>query len=348
MKSYFCGIDLSARSSHICILDTDLNIVKKGVVKNDLHAVIKWLAPYRDHMKTVVESTFNWYWLIDGLQDNGFDVCLAHTLGLYMITGAKVKTDKRDAERLAYLLRIGAIPKAYIYPKEHRPVRDLVRRRNRLVQMRGGEYGTIRRTLLRHGILNHSRYSVTCLDDSDMDELFSHPMSQLYAKQELERIRLYNDQISEMEKQIALQAHEHPEYIRLLKVPGIRHALAPTIFYEIGDIYRFKNARHFSSYSRLVPGVSQSGKITKKGRGSKQGNPHLKWAFSQAAAYAVRYYGRIRACFERQLSRHRGRARKLVVYNIIAHKLAVAVYHILRDGVDYNEEMLFGAANPGA
>ena len=66
---------------------------------------------------------------------------LAHTLGLYLITGAKVKTDRRDAYSLAKLLLVGAVPQAYIYPVETRPVRDLLRRRARLVQVRAGEYG---------------------------------------------------------------------------------------------------------------------------------------------------------------------------------------------------------------
>ena len=64
----------------------------------------------------MVESTFNWYWLIDGLQAEGYEVVLAHTLGLYLITGAKVKTDRRDAYSLAKLLLVGAVPAAYIYP----------------------------------------------------------------------------------------------------------------------------------------------------------------------------------------------------------------------------------------
>src|SRR5438552_16870046 len=111
------------------------------------------MEPYRGDLKIVVESTFNWYWLIDGLQAAGFGVVLAHTLGLYLITGAKVKTDRRDAYELAKLLLVGAVPAAYIYPVATRPARDLLRRRGRLVQVRAGEYGSCRRLLLRQGIL---------------------------------------------------------------------------------------------------------------------------------------------------------------------------------------------------
>src|SRR5207253_2924758 len=187
--------------------------------------------------KIVVESTFNWYWLIDGLQAAGFEVVLAHTLGLYLITGAKVKTDRRDAYSLAKLLLAGVVPAAYIYPVETRPVRDLLRRRTRLVQVRAGEYGSLRRLLLRQGILS-SKLQV------------------------------------------------------------------------------------FSSYCRLVPGIAQSGNVTRRGRASKQGNHYLKAAFSQAAVHAVRCYPKVRRYYERQLKRHQGRGRQMICYNIIAHKLA--------------------------
>ena len=93
----------------------------------------------------------------------------------------------------------------------------------------------------------------------------------------------------------------------------------------------------------MVPGVAQSGTSTKRGRGSKQGNAYLKWAFSQAAVHAVRYCPRVKRSYERHLKRHRGRAGKLIARSIIAHKLAQAVFYVLRDRVQYQEEMLFGS-----
>jgi transposase len=146
-----------------------------------------------------------------------------------------------------------------------------------------------------------------------------------------------------MEEMIFHSVKGCEQYDRLLAIEGIGKTLAITIYYEVGDISRFPNARMFSSYCRVVPGVAQSGTSTRRGRGSKQGNPYLKWAFTQAAVHAVRVAPSVRRCYERHLRRHRGRGRKLIAYNIIAHKLAQAVYHVLRDEVDYKEEMLFGS-----
>ena len=95
--TFYCGIDLSARDCHLCVIDEQLKVIVDQKLRNEIGRICQLLRPYRGNLKIVVESTFNRYWLIDGLQAEGFEVILAHTLGLYLITGAKVKTDRRDA-----------------------------------------------------------------------------------------------------------------------------------------------------------------------------------------------------------------------------------------------------------
>lgn len=339
---FYCGIDLSARDSHICILDDSLSIHLQQKSANELPRIANLLQPFRPNLQIVIESTFNWYWLVDGLQHLGFDVSLAHTLGLAMITQAKVKTDRRDAFTLAKLLRAGVIPKAYIYPAPTRPVRDLLRRRLKAVSLRAQEYGCLRQLLLREGILSSSRNDIKLAEEDDLKEWLTHPLVIISASHQIERIELLSRQIEELEQQILDLTRDKADYKRLLKIAGIGRILALTILYEVGEITRFETARHFSSYCRLVPGVAQSGAVSRRGRASKQGNAYLKSAFNQAAVAAVRSYPRIRSCYERHLKRHRGGARKLVAYNVIAHKLAQAVYFVLKRGEDYREEMLFG------
>ena len=162
---FYCGIDLHARRSQICVVDADGNkVFERKRVPNDLEEILGHLQPFREGLKIVVESTFNWYWLVDGLQDAGCDVTLAHTFGLFVITKAKVKTDRRDAYRLARLLRANEIHAAYIYPKETRPIRDLVRQRTRVVSFRAREYANTRMRLYQHGILDHTRNSARSID----------------------------------------------------------------------------------------------------------------------------------------------------------------------------------------
>ncbi len=340
--AFYCGIDLHARSSQVAVIDEDLGVQINKKIPNRLEAFFELFKPFEPAPRIVVESTFNWYWLVDGLQDAGFEVTLAHTLGLYMITKAKVKTDRRDALTLAKLLRVDAIPKAYIYPRETRPIRDLVRTRTHLVQQRSSEYTSLRRLFYQLGIFDHTRKMVMELEHDDLKRYLADPRLQLPARQVIDRIRIFCKQIGELEREIVDASRGRPGYRRLLEIPGFGEALAAVTFYEIGEVSRFKGARNFSSYCRLVPGAANSGNKSGRGRGSKQGNPHLKYAFGQAAVHAVRCYPKIKRCFERHFKRQRGRARKLIAYNIVAHKLALAAYHILREGTKYNEKMLFG------
>jgi transposase len=241
--SFYSGIDLSARVSHVCVINQQLATLIDQKVPNDLDRIIRLLEPYRAALKIVVESTFNWYWIVDGLRAAGFDVCLAHTLGLYMITGAKVKTDRRDAFSLAKLLLAGVIPPAYIYPAQTRPVRDLLRQRSVLVHRRAEEYGHLSHLLLREGILDRSRHDIEEGDEAELEQYFAHPLIQLTARQQLDRIHLYSEQISNLEQTIDERTRDQVSFERLLQVYGIGQILALTILYEVGEISRFESVR---------------------------------------------------------------------------------------------------------
>ena len=148
----------------------------------------------------VVESTINWEWLVYGLQKHGYEVKLAHTLGLKAITWSKKKTDTWDAFTLVKLLWGRLIPEAYIYPYELRPVRDLVRERIPLVTKRATEYGAINRMLLKYNIQGFDRNAVKHLSEKDMHELYHHPFIRTKATMELQRIELLTEQIRLIEK----------------------------------------------------------------------------------------------------------------------------------------------------
>lgn len=308
---------------------------------NHLPTILHELDNFSPKPSAVVESTLNWYWLVDGLQEAGFEVKLAHIFGLHMITGAKVKTDRRDAFSLARLLRLDAIPEAYIYPKQRRPVRDLLRRRNRMVSVRAAAYVSMKQILLQQGILGYSLADLKRLDEEGIEGLFDHPVIQASMRLELERIRLYNREINTLERIILQSVAEEPLFELLQTIPGVGKILGLTIFYEVGDIERFSGPKPFCSYSRVVPGVAQSSSVTRRGRGSKQGNPHLKWAFMQAACISVRYEPTVRKFRQTHLARRRSKARKLISMSIVAHKLAIGAYYVLKDRVPFKMELMF-------
>ncbi|MBA2481748.1 MAG: IS110 family transposase [Planctomycetes bacterium] len=339
--TYYCGIDLGRSSSHVCVIDEEQRVLFDRKLPNRPEAITACLTPFRDQVRTVVESTATWYWLVDCLQDAQIPVTLAHTYGLHAITRAKIKTDKRDARTLARLLRSNMIPPAYIYPRDRRPLRDALRRRWKLVQMRADEYRGMRTILAQHGLIEITLADIKTMEEADIPSVLAHPALRLHARQELERIALYSTQIQALEEEISKSIEDTDPYRNLTSIPGVGIVIALTLICEIGDISRFPDARKFSSYCRVVPGCADSGDSRRRGRGSKQGNPYLKWALNQAAIRAVQHDPRFRAFFEKHAKRHVGRTQKIITYGIVAHRLALAVYHILKHHVPYQEDRLF-------
>ena len=133
MKVYG-GIDLHSNNNVIVLLDEEDRVVYRERLANDLQLVLRGLEPYRDTIEgLVVESTYNWYWLVDGLMDAGYRVHLANTAAIVQYSGLKYADDDSDARWLATLLRLGVLPEGYIYPKTERPIRDLLGKRSQLV-----------------------------------------------------------------------------------------------------------------------------------------------------------------------------------------------------------------------
>ena len=134
MKLY-CGIDLHSNNSVIVILDETDKVIYQKKLNNDLELILQQLSAFIDGIVAIaIESTFNWYWLVDGLQAAGYEVKLVNTTAVQTYSGLKFTDDKHDARWLAHLLRLGILPTGYIYPKVERAVRDLLRKRSQLVQ----------------------------------------------------------------------------------------------------------------------------------------------------------------------------------------------------------------------
>jgi transposase len=160
---------------------------------------------------------------------------------------------------------------------------------------------------------------------------------------ELDRVRFYSTQVQHLENIVLSAAAQEPDFDLLLTIPGVGKILAAMIFYETGNIERFKSVKHYCSYARVVPGIAQSSNTIRRGKGSKQGNPYLKFAFTQAAALAVRYVGPIRKFRLKHMARRRSKARKLISISIVSHKLATAAYYMLTRRQPFQQEIMFGS-----
>ena len=338
MKLY-AAIDLHSNNSVLVILDEHDKIVYERRLPNELPTILAQLAPHRESIEAIaVESTYNWYWLVDGLMDAGYTLKLVNTSAVKSYDGLKYTGDEHDARHLAHLLRLGILPTGYIYPKEERAVRDLLRKRAQLVRCRTVQILSIQNLISRNRGKGISTEEIRKLDDNAIGQTCDgDSIRTLAVKSNLTVMRCLDEQILGLERVLLSRAKLKPAFEKLLTVDGIWKILGMTIMYEAGSMDRFAKVGQFASYARCVSSSRWSnGK--KKGDGNrKNGNKYLAWAFVEAAHYAVRYNERIRKFHNRKKAKTNG----VVAIKAVAHKLARACYHVLKEQVPFEEARAF-------
>ena len=334
----YSGIDLHSNNSVVTVVDESDRVVAEKRLPNDLAKILAFLLPWRATLAgVVVESTFNWYWLVDGLQEEGYKVHLANTAAIKQYEGLKYTDDKSDARWLAHILRLGILPEGYIYPKEERAIRDLLRKRSQLVRQRTTHILSIQNLMSRNTGRSMSGTKIKTLTELEVDGMFGSDDVAAAVKCNLRACRFLAKEIILLEKMILSSASIKPEYENLLTVDGIGKALALTIMLETGDISRFGKVGNFASYCRCVDSRRISNEKKKGENNGKNGNKYLAWAFVEAANFAIRYNKVIRRFYERKKSKRNG----IVAIKAVAHKLARACYHILKDNVPFSVELAF-------
>lgn len=338
MKLYG-GIDLHSNNSVVVLLDEQDRVMLERRLANDLDLILRALSPYQEVIEGLaVESTYNWYWLVDGLMAAGYTVQLVNTAAVKQYEGLKHTDDHFDARWLAHLLWLGVLPTGYIYPKEQRAVRDLLRKRAQLVRQKTANVLSIQNLVTRNTGTSVSADRIRQWEETDIDQLLPEPQQALAVKSNLAVIRCLQAQIAALEKAVLGQVKYQPDFEHLLTVSGIGKILALTILLEAGDIQRFAKVGQFASYCRCVDSARLSnGK--KKGHGNtKNGNRYLAWAFVEAAHFAVRFDAQIKRYYQRK----RAKTNAIVATKAVAHKLARACYHVLRDQVAFDTTKAFG------
>lgn len=336
----YAGIDLHATNSVLVVIDEADRVLNQKRLRNDLPRILAALEPYRTTVQgVVVESTYNWYWLVDGLMDAGYRVHLAHAPALPQYSGLKHADDQHDARWLAHLLRLGLLPTGYIYPKAARAVRDLLRKRSQLVRHKTMVVLSLQSLLTR---LTGSRLTLPRLRQLTPDvvqTLVPFPEQGQAVLSSLTVLQCLEEQIHAIELTVRQAGRVQPGYALLQTVNGIGPILALTILLEAGDMRRFPTVGHFASYCRCVGSEHLSNGKRKGAGNTKNGNKYLSWAFIEAAHFAIRYEAVIRTYSQRK----QARTHPLVALKAVAHKLARACYHILREQVPFELHRAFGS-----
>src|SRR3989442_9688554 len=175
MKLYG-AIDLHSNNNVTVLIDEKDKVVYQKRLANDLPMIVEQLSPYASLLEgIVVESTYNWYWLVDGLMDQGHRVHLANTAAIQQYEGLKYTDDHTDARWLAHILRLGVLPEGYIYPKEERAVRDLLRKRGQMVRQRTTNLLSLQNLITRNSGSSISSNRIKTLDAEQVDDLLPNP-----------------------------------------------------------------------------------------------------------------------------------------------------------------------------
>jgi transposase len=338
-QSLYAGLDLHKQNVYCGLIDQEGKPIYRRRLPVELPTILQALQPYRPRLKAIaVESTFNWYWLVDGLQAADYPVRLANPAEMQKSSGLKQTDDETDALWLAEMLRLGILPTGYIYPKAERPVRDRLRRRMLIVRQATQTLLSLQSMVARH---SGQAVSATKLQDWTLQEvrdMFTDPYSQQTAAAMLELLGEQRRIQHSLEKQVLAAAKPTEPFRRLLCLPGIGKILGLTIALETGPIARFASAGDYASYCRAVNSRCESAGKKKGENNRKNGNQYLGWAYVEAAQFAQRYSPQAQAWFASKMARKS----RVVAIKALACKLAKAAFYVLRDGVDFDEHKLFG------
>lgn len=339
MKSYV-GIDLHSNNSYIVITDETDKILYKKRLENDIQLILTELKPYRESIVgIVVESTYNWYWLVDPLQENGYAVHLANTTAIQQYSGLKYTDDHTDAVWLAKLLRLKLLAEGHIYPKEQRGVRELLRRRMVLVRQQTSSVLGIQAMVVRYENVKLTGQKIKNCHQKE-DEILKHIKDvsvQLAVKAQLKVLHCVVEQIELLEQNILAQIKDDPVFDLLKTIPGIGPVLAMTILLETGEISRFKSPGNYSSYCRCVDSKRISNEKKKGENNRKNGNVYLSWAFLEAANFAIRFSKPFKSYYQRKMEK----TNRVVALKTITNKLSKACYFMLRDKVEFDMKKIF-------
>jgi len=337
MEAY-AGIDLHSSNNYTAVIDDHDKRLYGKRQPNRLDDVLSALDPFKTDLKgVVVESTFNWYWLVDGLMENGYKMHLANPSAIKQYKGLKHTDDKWDSFWLAHMLRLKILPEGYIYPKEERPLRDLMRRRLLFVKHRTAHILSLQSMITRNLGVKMAVRGIKKLMEEDAESLFESPHLVLAAKNNIATIQFLTKRIKIIEGEVRPLIKLREGFKYLVTIPGIGDILGFTIMLEVGELSRFPEVGDYSSYCRCVKSERLSNGKKKDENNKKNGNKYLSWSYVEAANFIRRHSPKAERFYQRKKAKTNG----IVATKALSNKVARASYYVMRDQVPFDEDKLF-------
>ncbi|WP_126427041.1 IS110 family transposase [Brevibacillus marinus] len=366
--SHVCGLDVHEKTVVTCILTPDEKEIRTfSTMTDDLLQMVDWIKS-KGCTHAAMESTGSYWKPVYNLLETEQIQTLVNAQHIKHVPGRK--TDVKDAEWIASLLRHGLLQGSFIPPRDQRELRELIRYRRGLIEERAREVNRIQKVLeganiklssVASDILGKSaramiealisgnedpealsELALRCLKNKKEDlrralKGLIGPHQRLMLRTQLRHIDELDALIQQLDEEIKRRMLPFEEDLeRLNTIPGVARRTAEQIIAETGtDMSRFPSAAHLCSWAGLAPGNNESAGKRKSGRTTK-GNPKLRSALLEAARAAARTKNTYLSSLYHRIAARRG-ANRAAAAVAVAHRILIIVYHLLKDKQNYRE-----------
>lgn len=323
---HYIGVDLHQKNTYITRVNERGKVLEQTNLKSDPEILRSFFKKQPAGSQVVVEASGHWYRFYELIEDRFPGLVLAHPLKTKAIASARIKTDKIDSEILAQLLRTDMIPQSYVPSREVRDLREILRYRASLVRLRVRVKNRLSSVLTKSGLETPTQNAFGKKSFQHLMEAEVRPCYRLELDGYIRVIEDLGEEIARSNAVIKEMAEESEEARLLMTMPGLGAFSALLILSEIGDISRFPDAEHLSSYGGLVPCTWSSGGKTKRGPITKQGSKWLRWILIECTLHAIRKtrrYGKLYARVRRKHGHNAGRT-------AVARAMLKSIFHMLR------------------
>ena len=328
MSALVCGLDVHKESTYATILDANGKIVNQKRMSNSL--VPSYISSFKID-KIGMESNNQIVPLYRLLTKKGYDVSVSHPKKTRYIAEAKIKSDRIDSKAIAELVRLNALPQAYMPDQETAMLREKIRRRAFLVRERVRLRTKIKSILTYEGIktpIEHGLFTEKGVE-------WLHSLTLEPVESYLRIINPLDDEIKQLSKHLKELAEDDENVRLLMTIPGVGYYTALLVISEIGDINRFSDGDKLCSYAGLVPSTHASGGTVRHGSITKEGSRWLRWVMVEAAMTHVHKYDSAITKAYHRIAERRG---KQVATVAAARKLLMCCYAILKNRHPYYDQ----------
>jgi len=338
------GNDFHARYQRIAMLDTSTGEVEERRLDHTNGEVRAFYAQLPERALVGIETTGYTLWFAELMSERGHELAVGDAAKIRASETRKQKYDRRDAWHILELLAEGRFPRIWLPSAEDRDVRVLLHHRHSLVQMRTRAKNGVQALALSHNLYRGSKL----WSEDGQQALQALPLREAAARKRqdwLQGVAQLNGWVEQIEQRLEQEAAQRPDVLRLRTHPGVGLLTALATVVVLGPVERFAHGRKVASYLGLIPSEHSSGGRQHFGHLTKQGNRLLRFLLVEAAQSACRHDPELKQDYKR-LAFRQGWAKARVA---VARKLAIRLYILLRDQIDYEEFVRRGspAGRPG-